>query len=243
MKKLNFIFAILLLLTFLKLSGQQLDIEGNIKISNETISPQAGMMRWTGSDFEGYNGSEWLSLTNGDSNGSSSNSANIGVPLCIENQVIVPPVTGAGIFGSQIERVGDLLFISNPFGDDNTSAGIIYVYELINGLWTYADIDLQAPDPINFDNFGSFMASNDNYLLVSGFGSGEVHMYEIVNRDYSFISTIETPNSNPPEFSGLFGEGMAIEGDLVAISEPGASVGVADFVGVVYISICWRQLS
>lgn len=41
-----------------------IEAEGSIKLgdSNET-SPLAGTMRWNGQDFEGYDGSEWHSLT------------------------------------------------------------------------------------------------------------------------------------------------------------------------------------
>jgi len=44
----------------------RLDIDGRLKISDDNIAaPQAGMIRWNdaGTDFEGYDGSEWKSLT------------------------------------------------------------------------------------------------------------------------------------------------------------------------------------
>lgn len=41
---------------------EKLEINGGIKISNSTQT-NAGTIRWTGSDFEGYNGSTWVSLT------------------------------------------------------------------------------------------------------------------------------------------------------------------------------------
>ena len=43
-----------------------LDINGGIRISNST-DQYAGILRWTGSDFEGYNGNTWMSLTGGSS--------------------------------------------------------------------------------------------------------------------------------------------------------------------------------
>lgn len=43
---------------------EKLEIEGAIQIGNsEDLSPDAGTIRWTGADFEGWNGLEWLSLT------------------------------------------------------------------------------------------------------------------------------------------------------------------------------------
>lgn len=38
---------------------------GTAKLSNFTGTPQAGMIRWTGNDFEGYSGTSWISLTTG----------------------------------------------------------------------------------------------------------------------------------------------------------------------------------
>jgi len=43
--------------------NQKLDVAGKIKISDDNATPTAGTIRWTGTDFEGYNGSEWKSLT------------------------------------------------------------------------------------------------------------------------------------------------------------------------------------
>jgi len=43
---------------------ERLDLEGAIRIGN-TVNNNAGTIRWTGTDFEGYTGSEWKSLTSG----------------------------------------------------------------------------------------------------------------------------------------------------------------------------------
>lgn len=45
-------------------SQEKLAVEGAIIIKNsEDPSPEPGTIRWTGADFEGWNGSEWMSLT------------------------------------------------------------------------------------------------------------------------------------------------------------------------------------
>ena len=43
----------------------QLEIEGAIKIGDATTAPVPGTIRWTGTDFEGWDGEEWISLTIG----------------------------------------------------------------------------------------------------------------------------------------------------------------------------------
>ena len=45
---------------------EKMEIQGAIQIANsEDPKPDAGTIQWTGSDFEGYNGSQWMSLTSG----------------------------------------------------------------------------------------------------------------------------------------------------------------------------------
>jgi len=41
---------------------EMLDVDGGVRIANST-GANAGTMRWSGSDFEGYTGSEWVSFT------------------------------------------------------------------------------------------------------------------------------------------------------------------------------------
>jgi hypothetical protein len=52
----------------LTLPVERLDVDGAIRIGN-TTNTNAGTIRWTGTDFEGYNGADWVSLTNGGSSG------------------------------------------------------------------------------------------------------------------------------------------------------------------------------
>ncbi|MFA6923672.1 MAG: hypothetical protein WC223_05400 [Bacteroidales bacterium] len=46
-----------------KTPKSKLDVKGSIKISKDNYAPAAGTIRWTGSDFEGFDGSKWISLT------------------------------------------------------------------------------------------------------------------------------------------------------------------------------------
>ena len=43
--------------------GGEAVVRGKIKIGDDAVSPSAGDIRWTGSDFEGYNGTQWQSFT------------------------------------------------------------------------------------------------------------------------------------------------------------------------------------
>ena len=73
MKKTILLFIATLLLWNITAYSQQekLEIEGAIKIANfEDPTPDPGTIRWTGSDFEGWNGIIWVSLTGNASVGS-----------------------------------------------------------------------------------------------------------------------------------------------------------------------------
>lgn len=60
---------LMLSVTALK-AQEKVEIEGAIKIGNNDNSiPEAGTIRWTGTDFEGWNGSSWISLTGGPCDG------------------------------------------------------------------------------------------------------------------------------------------------------------------------------
>jgi len=42
---------------------EKLTVDGGIQIGAASASPNAGALQWTGSDFQGYNGTAWVSLT------------------------------------------------------------------------------------------------------------------------------------------------------------------------------------
>jgi hypothetical protein len=47
---------------------EKLEVDGGVKLGT-TTGTNAGTLRWTGSDFEGYDGGSWVSLTGGSSGG------------------------------------------------------------------------------------------------------------------------------------------------------------------------------
>mgnify|MGYP000182062501 CR=1 FL=1 len=51
-------------------ASEALDVNGAIHLGT-TSNTNSGTIRWTGTDFEGYDGSSWLSLTSGGSSGAS----------------------------------------------------------------------------------------------------------------------------------------------------------------------------
>ena len=78
----------------------EFDVAGGIRIANST-GTTAGIIRWTGADFEGYDGSAWKSLTSGGTGGTTYQAG-----------------TGISISGTTITNTGD----TNPSDDITTSS-------------------------------------------------------------------------------------------------------------------------
>lgn len=67
LNKILLFYTILIFFTFnniLLSQEEQLEVEGAVQIANsQDPTPDPGTIRWTGLDFQGWNGVEWLSLT------------------------------------------------------------------------------------------------------------------------------------------------------------------------------------
>ena len=64
MQNLTYLVPFTFLITIAYAQPMQMEIEGSIRISdNENPQPGAGTIRWSGEDFEGWNGVKWVSLT------------------------------------------------------------------------------------------------------------------------------------------------------------------------------------
>jgi len=65
MNKYILILSCISICQFAFTQSEKMDIEGAIVISNNNAqNPAAGTIRWTGEDFEGFDGTQWKSLTN-----------------------------------------------------------------------------------------------------------------------------------------------------------------------------------
>jgi hypothetical protein len=63
----KYFFTLIIMLSSLSVFSQdeKLEIEGAIQLGNsDDPTPEAGTVRWNGSDFEGFNGSDWVSEFN-----------------------------------------------------------------------------------------------------------------------------------------------------------------------------------
>lgn len=130
-----------------------LDVEGTLTVGDSVATPLAGAIRWTGTDLEGFDGSEWKSLTQSSGGSSTDQTLSIsGNDLTISgtggNMVTLPAglngadgvdgatwLTGAGVPSDANGLDGDLYL--------DTSSGDYYVKA--SGTWGSAAGNLTGP--------------------------------------------------------------------------------------------------
>ena len=118
---------------------QKLDVAGKIKVGDSAATPTAGTIRWTGSDFEGYDGTQWVSLTSA-GGGGGINGYEIQTASTTTNRVSVncsagKKVTGGGCY---VNRSGPHIWRNAPSNNSqwtcgaNTEAsdGVLTVYAI-----------------------------------------------------------------------------------------------------------------
>ncbi|MEM7296871.1 MAG: hypothetical protein AAF391_01230, partial [Bacteroidota bacterium] len=143
-----------------------------------------------------------------------------------------------GEFGENILLRGDRAVVSNMTDDDNgSSAGAVYVFDLIDGSW------VQAPKVIPNDGgfakrFGSSVFLADDKMYVGsrggdnefGISTGTVYIFDLV--DGSWVESPERINANDGVESDLFGESIALDEDRILVgatqvADLGVNVGAA----------------
>jgi len=123
---------------------------GALKVGAVSGTPATGMIQWNGSDFQGYNGSSWLSLTGG---GSSLWAVSFGPNIYNTN-------SGAVTIGPLTVNTQNKLQIGNP--DDP-----------FNPAFTGNDIAIYNSDGIEGMSFynstsNSYWYTNTNFALMNG---------------------------------------------------------------------------
>ncbi|MCF6279803.1 MAG: FG-GAP repeat protein, partial [Flavobacteriaceae bacterium] len=147
-----------------------LDVNGRIKVADDLGNPtptSAGVIRWneTTADFEGYNGSAWVSLTKNDTTGGWGSSS------VTENQVSVAFDAAAGDnFGYSVSISGDTAIIGAIYDNVNNS-GSAYIFVRSGGVWIQ-QAKLTASDGEGSDRFGISVSISGDTAIV-----GAINLY------------------------------------------------------------------
>jgi hypothetical protein len=159
---------------------QTLDINGKIKIADDTNNPAQGSIRWneTLKDFEAYSiDGKWISMTN-KSNGSEwGNNLVTNADQCFDT----PTSTNSNAYGFSL-ALGDDYAIAAPF--DSTlltdPLGKIYYYKKTNTGWAgptaFPDV---VPPIFNGQGRSSSIEIDKNIVVVSSAAFGIIRNYHI----------------------------------------------------------------
>ncbi|MCY7292356.1 MAG: FG-GAP repeat protein [Ferruginibacter sp.] len=147
---------------------QKLDVNGKIKVGDDVATPVAGTIRWNTSlnDFEGFNGTEWLSFTG------SRNAVTIGTnedqgQLTNYRAITAPTLGAENRVGDDIDIDGEWAVVGSRVEDIGglNAAGVAHIYRLVGQNWQYFST-VQASDAAVEDFFGTSVAISGNYIIV-----------------------------------------------------------------------------
>ena len=209
---------------------EKLEVEGAIRLEHSfSETPDQGTIRWNEDtqDFEGYNGDEWLSLTQGCS---STGSMNTGSgppvdPMCCEQQF-----AGNSSFGIDVAIDGEYAVIASRL--------CIVVFEYNGTDWMIMDSLLKDTLTITSGYFPS-VDIRGNVIIVGDPSydgtfnrQGTVYMYEYNGDSWGMKQQLVLDD---PETSDGFGSSVAIVNNTIAVGAPGRDVGGNNRQGELYV--------
>jgi hypothetical protein len=196
-------------------------LNGGLQLGNSS-SAQAGNIRWTGSDFQGYTGSNWTSLTNGSGGGSIwSQSGNL---IFTTNKVAIGTNQIDADYDFQIS--GDVLMQSDNgslfFGYPDNGNGW-KVKTVANGADMWLDSKIAGSSEFTtrfkFQRDGQFIIGDvppKAWLQVahnSGTGFPHIRMEETDVSDYARLEFANQNTDGKWQIAGL-GEDAAVDSKL-----------------------------
>lgn len=218
----------------------KLDVNGKIKITDDADAPAAGMMRYnaTTQDFEGYDGTRWLSLTVKGLTGG------WGIPslqVTDNEQVVAADGNAHDHFGSAVAISGNYAVVGAPFFNTNgiSNEGKVYIYHYNGTQWVQ---NTTLTSLANQENaiFGYSVAIHNNYLVVGApgvnvggsVGQGKVYVYSLVNGVWEFQVSFSSSDGNSDD---EFGSSVAISNNYIVVGAPSTSHNGYLNIGKAYV--------
>ena len=124
-------------------------------------------------------------------------------------------------FGQAVAVDGGTLVVSAPDEPGTNSDGVVYVFGFSGGLWVEQQ-RLTASDPSPWSHFGEAVSLDGTTLVVSADledPSGAAYVFEQAGDTW-----VERQRLLPsdPDSATAFGTGVAVDGDLLLVSDPRA---------------------
>lgn len=225
---------------------EKLDVNGGIKIG-ATTNTTKGTIRWneTKNDFEGYNGTAWVSLTGSKGTwGSTIDYVHESTASDIRLQFNVGGDDIGNHLGSGLALINNYL-LAGAHRDYDLSgtvedAGSVRILKKENGIWKPQQ-PLWAPGNAARSQFGYSIAADGNQFIVganfapvgSNTFQGRAYIYGL-NQDGTpvLLSTLTAANGTGVR---SFGSSVDISGNYAIVGAQGYSIGGLFNRGIAYI--------
>ena len=225
---------------------EKLDVNGGIKIGNSTNAAN-GTIRWNASkkDFEGFNGSNWVSLTGSKGSwGSNVDYINESTASAIRLQFNTAGDDLGKNLGSGLALINNYLIAGAARDYDGTGtvedAGSVRIIKKENGIWNQHHI-LRAPGTETRSQFGYSVAADGNQFIVgashapvgSNTFQGRAYVYGL-NFDGTPVYQGTLTATNGTSVHG-FGGSVDISGNYAIVGAQGYNAGAKMNRGAAYI--------
>ncbi len=229
--------------------AQKLEVSGKLKVGDDEATPTAGTIRWnsTTNDFEGYTGTEWLSLTKSNTLWGEPHSNN-------ENYSITADDGAANdFFGQSVSISGDYAIVGAYLDDvgGNGNQGSAYIFHKSGNNWSQ-QAKITADDGADNDNFGKSVSISGDYAIVGAFfdkvagkiDQGSAYIFHRSGANWTLQTKITASDGAAEDW---FGASVSISGDYTIVGANGDDVGGNADQGSVYIfhrsGATWTQLA
>lgn len=217
----------LLLILFPFLSYAQIDIEldGGLQLG-ETTSEETGTIRWNqnNQDFEGWNGSQWVSFTQGntDTPNIGNDTTNI-LPICVDT-VISDVIDANSKIGSKVAIHDNTILVTGI----RPSGRYMQFYSFGQSTWK---LDTSLLLTGNFGDFNSSIILEDNLAIVGyeNVNGGVVEILVNENGKWARDTTLSEIGTN------AFGSDIAYNGQFLVVGDGSAEVNGINLAGKIFI--------
>ncbi len=226
---------------------ENLELSGAIKVGN-TTNTNTGAIRWSGTDFEGYDGTEWVSLTLGGyfSWGNSK-------PPNVEMKQGVEASDGSSndYFGYSVSINGDYAIIGaykDTIGG-NATQGSAYIFKKTGVSWAQ-EAKITASDGAAGDFFGQSVSINGDYAIIGASlddigvntNQGSAYIFKRTGTSWAQEAKITASDGYSNDY---FGYSVSINGVYAIIGAYGDNIGGNAYQGSAYIfkraGVSWAQ--
>ncbi len=218
----------------------ELDVSGIIKIGNNSRPAKAGMIRWNDEteDFEGYNGTNWVSLTKVKNGWGSGSPLNVTYP---DSKITASDGEFDDRFGYSVSISGDYAIIGAHRNDDgvNGNRGSAYIFHRAGTVWS-EQAKLTPSDGGSSDHFGYSVSISGDYAIIGAYGHyigmnsspGSAYIFHRAGTVWSEQAKLIATDG---EDNDQFGWSVSISGDYAIIGADKDDVGVNGNQGSAYI--------